>query len=141
MADKELNEVPKVTDMEYVPVIMADGNIGQIAKADLASVVAGLIGEATTSKAGLMPTRYINSTVFTESGKAITINFDDYAGSTPALVCGSNSPNGNSGRWHVLVQWIGASTCIQIALDYETNVAYIRTRTPIFGWGTWKSLS
>lgn len=43
MADKKLNEVTKVTDMAYVPVIMADGSIGQIAKADLASVVAGFI--------------------------------------------------------------------------------------------------
>ena len=40
MADKKLNEVTKVTDMAYVPVIMSDGSIGQIAKADLASVVA-----------------------------------------------------------------------------------------------------
>lgn len=103
--------------------------------------MAGLIGEATTSKAGLMPTRYINNTVFTGSGSAITINFNDYAGSTPALVCGSNSPNSNSSRWHILVQWIGASSCIQIALDYETNKAYIRTRTPTLGWGTWTSLS
>ena len=43
MADKKLNEVTKVTDMAYVPVIMSDGSIGQIAKADLASVVAGII--------------------------------------------------------------------------------------------------
>ena len=43
MADKKLNEVTKVTDMAYVPVIMADGSIGQIAKADLASVVAGIL--------------------------------------------------------------------------------------------------
>ena len=44
MADKKLNEVTKVTDMAYVPVIMADGSIGQIAKADLASVVAAQMG-------------------------------------------------------------------------------------------------
>lgn len=43
MADKKLNEVTKVTDMAYVPVIMADGSVGQIAKSDLASVVAGVI--------------------------------------------------------------------------------------------------
>ena len=43
MSDKKLNEVTKVTDMAYVPVIMSDGSIGQIAKADLASVVAGLL--------------------------------------------------------------------------------------------------
>ena len=42
MADKKLNEVTKVTDMAYVPVIMADGSVGQISKADLASVVAEL---------------------------------------------------------------------------------------------------
>lgn len=58
MADKKLNEVTKVTDMAYVPVIMADGSIGQIAKADLASVVAGLIGNASYSKTGLMPSGY-----------------------------------------------------------------------------------
>ena len=46
MADKKLNEVTKVTDMAYVPVIMSDGSIGQIAKADLASVVAGLLPSA-----------------------------------------------------------------------------------------------
>lgn len=44
MADKKLNEVTKVTDMAYVPVIMSDGSIGQIAKADLATVVAGILG-------------------------------------------------------------------------------------------------
>ena len=43
MADKKLNEVTKVTDMAYVPVIMSDGSIGKIAKADLATVVAGLM--------------------------------------------------------------------------------------------------
>ena len=58
MADKKLNEVTKVTDMAYVPVIMSDGSIGQIAKADLASVVAGLIGNANYSKTGLMPLGY-----------------------------------------------------------------------------------
>lgn len=47
MADKKLNEVTKVTDMAYVPVIMSDGSIGQIAKADLATVVAGVIPKIT----------------------------------------------------------------------------------------------
>lgn len=49
MADKKLNEVTKVTDMAYVPVIMSDGSIGQIAKADLASVVAEMIGYIGTN--------------------------------------------------------------------------------------------
>ena len=44
MADKKLSEVTKVTDMAYVPVILSDGSVGQIAKADLATVVAGIMG-------------------------------------------------------------------------------------------------
>ena len=59
MADKKLNEVTKVTDMAYVPVIMADGTIGQIAKADLASVVAGIIGYPLTP--GVLPSIGVNS--------------------------------------------------------------------------------
>ena len=47
MADKKLNEVTKVTDMAYVPVILSDGSVGQIAKADLATVVAGLLRKTT----------------------------------------------------------------------------------------------
>ena len=57
MADKKLNEVTKVTDMAYVPVIMSDGSIGQIAKADLASVVAGVfptLNENTLVQSGLL---------------------------------------------------------------------------------------
>lgn len=51
MADKKLNEVTKVTDMAYVPVIMSDGSIGQIAKADLASVVAASLPTQTATLA------------------------------------------------------------------------------------------
>lgn len=54
MADKKLNEVQKVTDMAYVPVILADGSVGQIAKADLASVVAGYIGTFSQSNKGTL---------------------------------------------------------------------------------------
>ena len=41
MADKKLNESKVVKDMDYVLVTLADGSVGQIAKSDLASVVAG----------------------------------------------------------------------------------------------------
>lgn len=52
--DKKLNEVTKVTDMAYVPVIMADGSIGQIAKSDLASVVAEYIPFGTSPKSVIL---------------------------------------------------------------------------------------
>lgn len=55
MADKKLNAVKVVTDMAYVPVILSDGSEGKIAKADLATVVAGYLpfktfNYTTTSK-------------------------------------------------------------------------------------------
>ena len=43
MSDKKLNESKIVTDMDYVLVTLADGSVGQIAKSDLASVVAGIV--------------------------------------------------------------------------------------------------
>lgn len=67
MTDKKLNEVTKVTDMAYVPVIMADGSVGQIAKADLASVVAEMIG-------------YIGTNLIADSldtGKSVDANVPD----------------------------------------------------------------
>lgn len=67
MADKKLNEVTKVTDMAYVPVIMADGSVGQIAKEDLASVVAEMIG-------------YIGTNLIADSldtGKSVDANVPD----------------------------------------------------------------
>ena len=79
MADKKLNEVTKVTDMAYVPVIMSDGSIGQIAKADLASVVAGQIGvtQASTTINGITIRTYNYGKIVTVilSGTA-TSNFD-----------------------------------------------------------------
>lgn len=61
MADKKLNEVTKVTDMAYVPVIMSDGSIGQIAKADLASVVAEQMSIKTIGAYGSLK-NYNNAT-------------------------------------------------------------------------------
>lgn len=53
--DRKLNEVKKVTDMAYVPVIMADGSVGQIAKSDLASVVAGILNPGYVNKFNVKP--------------------------------------------------------------------------------------
>ena len=43
--------------MAYVPVIMADGSVGQIAKSDLASVVAGVlvINREARANSGFVP--------------------------------------------------------------------------------------
>jgi hypothetical protein len=76
MADKPLNEVTKVTNLNNVKTFLAvmnDNTIQQMSKEDLASVVGGLIGTATTEKNGLMSKdiyRRIESyDITTQSGK------------------------------------------------------------------------
>ena len=59
MADKKLNEVTTVNSGTLANVknflaVMNDGSIQQMSKEDMASVVGGLIGLATTKKHGLM---------------------------------------------------------------------------------------
>lgn len=90
MADKKLNEVTKVTDMEYVPVIMADGSIGQISKADLASVVAGQILSG-----------YVFRRVATaNNAHSVSINTNGF------------SPSGVPCRWELMGgQWNQKSIC------------------------------
>lgn len=57
MADKKLNEVTKVTNLNNVKTFLAvmnDNTIQQMSKEDMATVVEGLIGTATTDKNGLL---------------------------------------------------------------------------------------
>lgn len=79
MADKKLNESKIVKDMDYVLVTLADGSVGQIAKSDLASVVAGQIGvtQASTTINGITISTYNYGKIVTVilSGTA-TSNFD-----------------------------------------------------------------
>lgn len=41
--DINIKDFPNVTDGAYIPIVLADGSVGKIAKADLASVLGGLI--------------------------------------------------------------------------------------------------
>lgn len=59
MADKKLNEVSTATDGAYVYAEDASGNQIKISKADLATVVAGLIGLSSGTKKGLLPAGYL----------------------------------------------------------------------------------
>lgn len=59
MADKKLNQVTTKNDANYIYAEDSNGNTIKISKADLASVVGGLIGEATENKSGLMNPAYI----------------------------------------------------------------------------------
>lgn len=55
MADKKLNDLTTASDGAYVYAEDASGNQIKISKADLASVVAGVIGLVGESKSGLLP--------------------------------------------------------------------------------------
>lgn len=53
MADRKENELTKANNFEYVRALDANGNSIQISKADLVSVLEGLIGEVSLQKNGL----------------------------------------------------------------------------------------
>lgn len=63
--DKKLNSVSPVTDAAYVYAETSNGETVKISKADLASVVAGLIGysKATVIASGLQPNSSIEAYV------------------------------------------------------------------------------
>lgn len=54
MADKKLSSVSAVSDMNYVYAETSSGETVKISKADLASVVAGIMPNSSLSKSGLM---------------------------------------------------------------------------------------
>ena len=71
MADKKLSSVPAVSDMNFVYAETASGETVKISKADLASVVAGLIrfGDVLMKKSNISKTDIDEgSTTITEVG-------------------------------------------------------------------------
>ena len=102
--------------------------------------MAGLIGEASASKNGLMSAQYTSGMCFSDGGSAFNIDFNNYNGEVPAIVYGQNSPSGNSSRWHIFTQWRYPASAIQLAVDYETGTIHARSKTPSNGWSNWVSL-
>ena len=126
MADKKLNEVTKVTDMAYVPVIMADGSVGQIAKSDLASVVAEQMGNplATSRKSGSEN----DFNLYTSNG-IYSVDFYE-KGNSP-------SPSSYNGILIVTNNRIGQT--LQFAVVSEAF--FFRTKTTSNVWSKWYQLS
>ena len=122
MADKKLIEVTKVTDMAYVPVIMADGSIGQIAKADLASVVAELVGS-------LMYGRQSGVTSANNVTKSCYFFVGEDLNDTPS-------------SYGLLITYV-----ISVAIKYQMFITYSTTPTVSVriqsnsSWSSWISLS
>lgn len=139
MADKKLSSVSAVNDMNYVYAETSSGETVKISKADLASVVAGVIGVAGSGNDGLASTALVRGTTAKSTTSPIQIDFDDYTGQSIAIVNGPNSPTGNTTRYYLLVQKedIGRMK-MQTAQDYETGLIYSRTYTSKKGeWSPW----
>ena len=131
MADKKLNEVPNVTDMAYVPVIMADGSIGQIAKADLASVVAGLIVPVSSSFG------IANKRVLTSADDANNLTDGRYS------YIDANVPVNAVGYNATLFQFTTEGRYddkYQIVFDFNDDAVYLRMHKKGVGWRDWKNL-
>ena len=132
MADKKLNEVTKVTDMAYVPVIMSDGSIGQIAKADLASVVAGVMG--TNQLFPFMGRGFMKGSANDLYGKSKAGIYTVNSYNEPNF---SDLPEGVAyGTLTVLAE---SSFSTQILSSVTDNTYYIRYRTDTY-WGGWKRI-
>ena len=124
MADKKLNEVTKVTDMAYVPVIMADGSIGQIAKADLATVVAELMGNPLSTVA-VCPNKNFN-----EITEAVIFGFNATADTEI-----SNHPC-NVGT---LIVFPSKNKNYGVAQVVISNTGQIYARSLWGSWNSWQS--
>lgn len=76
MADKTLNAVPTASNGAFIYAEDANGNQIKISKADLASVVAELIGEVSLRNSGLMPAglyvKYSN-TIYVDPGETYNL--------------------------------------------------------------------
>lgn len=130
MADKKLNEVTKVTDMAYVPVIMSDGSIGQIAKADLASVVAEQM-----NKSLLFP--------YMERGSlsSVDLNTIRELGSYAADTSCSNRPgfdNFSSGT--LVLICLSLTNTFQIAVRPARNAIAVRVLIIEGSWTDWREI-
>lgn len=130
MADKKLNEVPVVSDIVTIFGKRSNGEIVQIDKSNLATLLGGLIGTATANKDGLM-----SKNGFLERRKGNTLDFNDYTISGMWVFSDTGFINGPSVyKGGILLVFKTANgNILQICCDY-TNSIFIRIH-----WGEWKS--
>ena len=115
MADKKLSSVNSVSDASFIYAETSSGETVKISKADLASVVAGLIGNP-------LPV------------KGWTNNIDANTQPAGIVYCGENSVNCPE-AYCVLFTLSENNQVAQIAIATQTNIVYVRTKK-----GAWKAL-
>ena len=120
--DRKLNEVKKVTDMAYVPVIMEDGSIGQIAKSDLASVVAG---------------QMVTSNLFPFAFRVSEPDANECIDSGIYRVSFMSNVPVNYG---LLIVFSDSAYIFQIAASVTDHLYYFRYKNEV-EWGSWCNIS
>ena len=138
MADKKLSSVSAVSDMNYVYAETSTGETVKISKADLASVVAGIIGEANNSKSGLMPSEY---TIYSEGSKALDFNTCKNIGRMYSSYGSINGPIGGAFYWGIFNIGYAGGWFVQIACASYTDGKmrmYRRIHYSNNSWTAWE---
>ena len=119
MADKKLSSVSPVSDMNYVYAETASGETVKISKADLASVVAGIIGTANQNKNGLMPANL--TPVGKDSGETLDFNACRDLGRLYCSYRSTNGPIAGAYYWGVFNIGYAGGWFVQIACGSFTD--------------------
>lgn len=122
MADKKLSSVSAVSDMNYVYAETSSGETVKISKADLASVVAGLIGFN------------LSQLFIPRTGLSTNSNLDNVTTVGMYRISGgaTNSPVTNG----FLLVFFQNSTCLQFCVSSTASELYMRIKwtTSWFDW-------
>ena len=155
VTDKRLDQVSNLTDFDYALIVKGTdvakvtkqqlaelvGNLlyGATTKEALASVVAAVIGTATVDKKGLAPSWLIKGSTSNSGLSAIQIDFNEYDGDSMVLCYGTNSPDGNTTRYFMLIQKEDVGRMkYQTVQNYEDGRIYRRTYSSKVGeWSPW----
>lgn len=138
MADKKLNEVPVVSDIVTIFGKRSNGEIVQIDKSNLATLLGELIGVATAKKDGLMPMEQFFDRDVNPIEDYNTFTWNGIRKTTKST---SNSPF-ESGDGQNVVIFIGTNDVQKIGFQATYSGKLIKIRLYWVGsWGKWQTFS
>ena len=138
MADKKLNEVPVVSDIVTIFGKRSNGEIVQIDKSNLATLLGELIGVATAKKDGQMPMEQFFDRDVNPIEDYNTFTWNGIRKTTKST---SNSPF-ESGDGQNAVIFIGTNDVQKIGFQATYSGQLIKIRLYWVGsWGKWQTFS
>ena len=138
MADKKLNEVPVVSDIVTIFGKRSNGEIVQIDKSNLATLLGELIGVATAKKDGLMPMEQFFDRDVNPIEDYNTFTWNGIRKTTKST---SNSPF-ESGDGQNAVIFMGTNDVQKIGFQATYSGQLIKIRLYWVGsWGKWQTFS